>query len=111
MTASDQVHSLDQAAAHALKQARASEHGRGTTVLWTGRWQRLVVIGLTAGAELGEHASPAAASLQVLFGTAVLVAGERRWPVSQGEIVAIPPDRHSLHAETDCAVLLTVSLT
>ena len=39
------------------------------------------------------------------------MAGERRWPVTQGEIVAIPPVRHSLHAETDCAVLLTVSLT
>lgn len=99
------------AAEEALEEARASKHGRGTRVLWTGPYQRLVVVGLTAGAQLAEHASPPAASFHVISGTARLYAGESaEWVVSAGEVVAIPPDRHAVDAVTDCAFLLTVSL-
>jgi quercetin dioxygenase-like cupin family protein len=102
---------LADAAAAAIEEARTSKHGKGTRILWTGPFQRLVVIGLTAGARLAEHSSPPAASFQVLSGTARLYAGEEaEWHVSTGEIVAIPPERHAVDAVTDCAILLTVSL-
>lgn len=103
--------SLAGAAEEALQEARASKHGKGTRVLWTGPHQRLVVIGLVAGAQLAEHASPPAASFHMISGTARLYAGaSAEWHVSAGEVVAIPPERHAVDAVTDCAFLLTVSL-
>ncbi len=102
---------LREAAREAIEAARASRHGKGTRVLWTGPFQRLVVVGLTEGAQLAEHASPPAASLHVLSGTVRLYAGdEAEWIASEGEVVAIPPDRHAVDAVTESAFLLTVSL-
>lgn len=102
---------LAQAAEEAVEAARGSRHGKATRVLWTGPYQRLVVVGLTAGSRLAEHTSPPAASFQVLSGTARVVAGsDTQWTVGVGEVVAIPPERHSVEADTDCAFLLTVSL-
>ncbi|MDN5794894.1 MAG: LuxR family transcriptional regulator [Intrasporangium sp.] len=102
---------LAEAAREAIEAARASKHGKGTRVLWTGPHQRLVVVGLTAGAKLAEHASPPAASLQVLAGTVRLCAGdEAEWVVRSGEVVAIPPERHAVDAVTESAFVLTVSL-
>jgi quercetin dioxygenase-like cupin family protein len=108
--ASAGIVSLAEAADAAIEEARTSKHGKGTRVLWTGSHQRLVVIGLTKGAQLAEHASPPAASFHVISGTARLYAGEAEWHVSAGQIVAIPPERHAVDAVTDCAFLLTVSL-
>lgn len=101
---------LAEAARLAIEQARESKHGKGTRVLWTGAFQRLVVIGLTEGAKLAEHTSPPAASFQVVSGTARLYAEDAEWIVSAGEIVAIPRERHAVDAVTECAFLLTVSL-
>jgi quercetin dioxygenase-like cupin family protein len=108
--ASAGIVSLAEAAEAAIEEARSSKHGKGTRVLWTGPYQRLVVIGLTQGSQLAEHASPPAASFHVISGTARLYAGETEWHVSAGEIAAIPPERHAVDAVTDCAFLLTVSL-
>lgn len=102
---------VGEAAREAIEAARASKHGKGTRVLWTGPHQRLVVVGLAEGAQLAEHASPPAASLHVLAGTVRLHAGqEAEWVVNAGEVVAIPPERHAVDAVTESAFLLTVSL-
>lgn len=109
--ASAGIISLGEAAEAAIEEARASRHGRGTRVLWTGPFQRLVIVGLTQGAQLSEHTSPPAASFQVISGTALLRAGDdAEWHVSAGEVAAIPRERHTVDAVTDCAFLLTVSL-
>ncbi len=47
-------------------------------------------------------------TLQVLRGAVRLVAGDEQWRGSAGDLVVIPPERHSLHADEDSAVLLTV---
>ncbi|WP_347352411.1 LuxR family transcriptional regulator [Intrasporangium sp.] len=109
--ASAGIVNVGEAAREAIEAARAARHGRGTRVLWTGAYQRLVVVGLAQGAQLAEHASPAAASLQVLSGTVRVYAGqEAEWVVRAGEVVAIPPERHGVDAVTESAFLLTVSL-
>ena len=76
----------------------------------TGPSMRATVIALAEGAEMAEHEAPTAATLQVLSGEAELVAGDDRWTVTAGQVIAIPPRRHSLRARTDAAVLLTVAL-
>ncbi|MEU9186659.1 cupin domain-containing protein [Streptomyces sp. NPDC048484] len=71
---------------------------------------RVTLIALTAGSELAEHEAPDAATLTCLTGQVTLGTTDRTWPLGQGDIVAIPGRRHSLTAETDAAVLLTVRL-
>lgn len=111
------VHDLGAEAQAALEQARVSRHGKGTRVLWAGPHQRVVLIAMTAGAALGDHKSPPAASFQVIMGSARLYADEPtpagtrpEWIVDEGGLVPIPPERHGVEARTDCVILLTVSL-
>lgn len=89
-----------------------SQHSAGRTArsILSGTVIRAVVIALRADAEMGEHDSPPGATLQVLRGTVTLLAGERSWTVEAGQLVPIPPQRHSVRAHTDSAVLLTVAL-
>jgi quercetin dioxygenase-like cupin family protein len=65
---------------------------------------------LTAGTGLGEHAAPPAATFHVLSGRARLLAGERTWEVGAGQLVPIPPERHSVETDEDTIILLTVAL-
>jgi quercetin dioxygenase-like cupin family protein len=57
---------------------------------------------------LDEHESPGEATLQVLAGRVRLNVGEQRWEGAAGDLVSIPPRRHSLDAVEDSAILLTV---
>jgi quercetin dioxygenase-like cupin family protein len=71
---------------------------------------RQTVIALAAGAELSEHESPGAASLQVLQGRVRLLAGDETVEVDASQITPIPDRRHSLAADEDSVVLLSVSV-
>ena len=84
--------------------------GRTARTLVTGESLRATVIALAAGSELAEHDAPHAATLQVLRGSLRLRAGEREWPLAEGQLATIPSERHSVHADTDAAFLLSVAL-
>ena len=84
--------------------------GRTAKTILSGTVMRAVVSALKGGAEMSEHDSPAAATLYVIKGNVTVRAGEREWPVSSGQLVPIPPQRHSVVAHADSAVLLTVAL-
>ena len=70
---------------------------------------RQTLIALAAGRELAEHDSPGEATLQVLRGRVRLVAGDDTLEGGAGDLLTIPPRRHSLLALDDAAVLLTVA--
>jgi quercetin dioxygenase-like cupin family protein len=97
-------------AAELLDEARLAPARRAARTLIGGNAQRVTMIAISAGAELSEHLSPTAASLQIVSGDAVLAAGEREWQLNAGNLIAIPHQRHSLKATTDTVVLLTVSV-
>jgi quercetin dioxygenase-like cupin family protein len=78
-------------------------HGGSTSAL------RQTLIALVAGHALEEHASPGEATLQVLRGRVRLVAQDRSWPGTAGDLLVIPDARHALHADEDSVVLLTVA--
>ncbi|TFV91355.1 cupin [Blastococcus sp. CT_GayMR16] len=71
---------------------------------------RQTVIALLAGAELGEHESPGPASLQVLRGRVRLVWTDAAMALGTGEIAPVPMQRHSLHADEDSVLLLSVAV-
>jgi quercetin dioxygenase-like cupin family protein len=91
---------------------RAGEHPsrRAARTLVTGTSLRVTLIALAEGAELAEHDSPTAATLQVLAGRVRLRTNSQEWTLDSGQLATIPPERHGLHAVTDAAVLLTVAL-
>lgn len=102
--------SLHRLSADLLDGARSGTSGRAAHTVHGGRdhMLRQTLIALVAGRELAEHESPGQATLQVVRGQVRLRAGEREWRCSEGDFVVIPAQRHSLHADSDAAVLLTV---
>ena len=89
-----------------------SEHaGRaGRTLTHPVDGLRQTVIALRADAELGEHESPGAATVLVLRGRVRLVAGEVSVSLAAHQIAPVPNRRHSLHADEDSVVLLSVAV-
>ena len=71
---------------------------------------RQTVIALRAGAQLGEHDSPGSASLLVLRGRVRLVAGTEVIEVGPHGLSPVPDRRHSLHADEDSVVLLSIAV-
>jgi quercetin dioxygenase-like cupin family protein len=103
-----QVHEL----ARDLLQRAGGEHARraGRTLPHPVDGLRQTVIALMAGASLGEHESPGPASLLVIRGRVRLVAGDDSIELAVHEFSPIPDRRHSLHAEEDSVVLLSVAV-
>jgi quercetin dioxygenase-like cupin family protein len=69
---------------------------------------RQTVIALARDAALAEHASPGEATLYVLRGRVTLSCGAQSWEGRDGDLLLIPDAPHSLTAQADSAVLLTV---
>jgi quercetin dioxygenase-like cupin family protein len=69
---------------------------------------RQTVIALIGGQQLAEHQSPGPASLLVLRGKVRMVAGDETIELGTAEVSPIPDRRHSLHADEDSVVLLSV---
>ena len=62
------------------------------------------------GHQLAPHDSPGAATLRMVEGGVLVRATNRAWRLAADDIVAGPPQPHSLLAETDAVVLLVVRL-
>jgi quercetin dioxygenase-like cupin family protein len=69
---------------------------------------RQTVIALAKDAALAEHASPGEATVYVLRGRVTLTAGTQSWEGRDGDLLVVPETPHSLTAQADSAVLLTV---
>ena len=93
-----------------LRDARNQPARRAARTIMASTVMRSTVIALLDGAEMNEHASPPAATLQVVTGHVQLVVGEQQHDLRAGELVRIPPQRHGVRALADAVVLLTVAL-
>jgi quercetin dioxygenase-like cupin family protein len=91
--------------------AAAASSGRSARTVWGGheRVLRQTVIALTAGSSMSEHENPGEATLQVITGRVRLAAQGNQWDGRQGDLLFLPPVRHSLLAINDAVVLLTVA--
>ncbi len=94
-----------------MEKARTEHAGRaGRTLPHPVDGLRQTLIALRADAELGEHESPGPASLMVLRGQVRLIAGDTTVELGAHRISPIPDRRHSLHADEDSVVLLSVAV-
>jgi quercetin dioxygenase-like cupin family protein len=105
--------SLDALARELLGQAAAGEKpgdSRFSRTVVGGHEKALrqTVIALAKDAALAEHASPGEATVFVLRGRVTLAAGAESWEGREGDLIIVPDAPHSLTAQADSAVLLTV---
>ena len=94
---------LEAAAGSGSRRSAATVHGGGPAAL------SQTLMALLAGASLGEHENPGDATVQVLVGRVRLEWEGGSVEAEAGQLVPIPPARHSLAAITDSAVLLSVT--
>lgn len=101
--------SLEAVSREQLASAANSAAHRSSTTVFGGHEHALrqTVIALKSGAVLSEHENPGDATVQVLSGRVRLRAGGDAWDGRTGDLVIVPPQRHSLEALADSVVLLT----
>jgi quercetin dioxygenase-like cupin family protein len=106
-----QKFSLEALAREHLERAANGTTGRSATTVYGGHEHvlRQTLVALRAGASLTEHDSPGEATLIVQRGRVQLRAGDDVWEGRTGDLLVIPPARHSLDATEDSVVLLTVA--
>jgi quercetin dioxygenase-like cupin family protein len=111
MTEPSGVVDLHALAGELMDKARTEHAGRaGRTLPHPVDGLRQTVIALRAGAELGEHESAGAASLLVIHGRVRLLAGDETVELATHHVSPIPDRRHSLHADEDSVVLLSLAV-
>ncbi|MGW5171610.1 cupin domain-containing protein [Streptomyces nodosus] len=105
--------SLDARVREHLGRAAASSTGRSAETLYGGHEHvlRQTLIALCAGTTLAEHENPGEATVLVLRGRVRLHSGDEAWEGMAGDLLLVPPARHSLEALEDAAALLTVAKT
>ncbi|MCN9241099.1 cupin domain-containing protein [Streptomyces sp. RY43-2] len=106
-----QKFSLDARVREHLERAAASPTGRSAETLYGGHEHTLrqTLIALRADTALAEHENPGEATLLVLRGRVRLRSGDDAWEGMAGDLLLVPPARHSLEALEDSAALLTVA--
>jgi quercetin dioxygenase-like cupin family protein len=92
---------LDDARRAAAKRASRTVVGGHERVL------RQTLIALTSGTALDEHEYPGEASWLVVEGRLVLHANGASWDARRGDLIEIPPARHSVTAVEDAVFLLS----
>lgn len=99
---------LDELCTELMSRAHGARSGRSARGVFNGTYLRQVLLTLTEGSELADHDSPPEATLQVVRGSVRLATATESWHLSTGDLIAVPPDRHSVAAVTDAAFMLTI---
>jgi len=105
--------SLDARIREHLERAAASPTGRSAETVHCGQVHvlRQTLIALRGGTALAEHENPGEATVLVLRGRVRLLSCGEACEGMSGDLLIVPPARHSMEALEDAAVLLTVVKT
>lgn len=104
--------SLEALAREHIERAATSASGRSATTVYGGHEHvlRQTLVAMAANTSLSEHQDPCEATVFVLRGRVRLTAGQTSWEARSGDLLMLPPGRHSLHAIENSAVILTVAM-
>lgn len=86
---------------------QAASKRAGSTV-YRGNGVRQTMVVLLQDAEMAEHSSPEEGFIHVIQGAIRLDGDNRSWEVSAGQLLPVPPERHSVTALDDTVLTLTV---
>lgn len=105
--------SIEALARQQIEAALAAGSGRAADTVFGGHEKvlRQTVMALTAGTQMSEHRNPGEATVYVLRGCVRLHAGNESWQGKSGDLLIVPDGLHSLEAEEDSAILMTVAKT
>jgi len=81
---------------------------RAGSTLYRGEGVRQTMVAIVAGAEMTEHDSPVEAFIHVLEGQITIHGDNRQWQISAGNLLPIPPEKHSVSADQNSVFTLTV---
>ncbi|MEO5780553.1 MULTISPECIES: cupin domain-containing protein [Arthrobacter] len=103
--------SIEALARQQLEAARTAGSGRAADTVFGGHEKvlRQTVMAFAAGTQLSEHQNPGEATVYVLRGCVRLHAGADSWQGKAGDLLIVPEGLHSLEAEEDSAILMTVA--
>jgi quercetin dioxygenase-like cupin family protein len=103
--------SIDALARQQIAAAVAAPSGRAADTAFGGHEKRLrqTVRAFRGGTQLSEHQNPGEATVYVVKGSVTLRAGGESWQGKAGDLLIVPDGLHSLEAEEDSAVLMTVA--
>jgi quercetin dioxygenase-like cupin family protein len=103
--------SLDAIGREQLERAKNASSGRSASTVMGGHEQvlRQTVIALREGSSLTEHNSPGEATIIVLSGHVLLSTDSASWEGHKGDLLVIPPERHSVEALKDAVIVLTTA--
>ncbi|WP_331773395.1 cupin domain-containing protein (plasmid) [Embleya sp. NBC_00888] len=106
-----QKFSLDARVREHMQRAAETASGRSAQTVYGGHEHvlRQTLVALEAGESLTEHENPGEATLLVLRGRVRLQCAEASWDGVTGDMIIVPPARHSLEALERSAILLTVA--
>lgn len=81
---------------------------RAGSTIYRGDGIRQTMVVLLHGAHMAEHSSPQEGFIHVLQGAIRLNGDGRSWEISAGQLLPVPPEKHSVTALQDTVLTLTV---
>lgn len=88
--------------------ARTTVARRAGTTVYRGDGVRQTLVVILAGEEMAEHESPQEGFVHVMEGKVRINGYERAWEIHSGQLLPVPPEKHSVTALEDSILTITV---
>ncbi len=88
--------------------AEQSGSRRAGRTVYRGDGVRQTMVVLLNGAHMAEHSSPQEGFIHVTQGAIRVDGHKRSWEIFTGQLLPVPPERHSVTALEDAVLTLTV---
>ena len=88
--------------------ARAAVARRAGSTVYRGDGVRQTLVVIFSGEQMAEHESPQEGFVHVLEGKVRLNGDNRSWEIAAGQLLPVPPEKHSVTALEDSVLTLTV---
>lgn len=88
--------------------ARNAVARRAGSTVYRGDGVRQTMVVILAGEHMAEHLSPQEGFVHVMEGRVRLQGANREWEISAGQMLPLPPEKHSVTALEDSTLTITV---